>query len=34
MEKRPFVTNEQIQEIVKKYPTPFPGTKDTGSISR
>ena len=23
MEKRPFVTNEQIQEIVKKYPTPF-----------
>ena len=23
MEKIPFVTNEQIQEIVKKYPTPF-----------
>ena len=23
MEKRPFVTKEQLQEIVKKYPTPF-----------
>ena len=23
MEKKPFVTLEQIQEIVKTYPTPF-----------
>ncbi len=23
MEKKPFVTLEKIQEIVKKYPTPF-----------
>ena len=23
MEKKPFVTKEQIDEIVKKYPTPF-----------
>ena len=23
MEKRPFVTKEQIEEIVKTYPTPF-----------
>lgn len=23
MEKRPFVTKEQVEEIVKKYPTPF-----------
>ena len=23
MEKKPFVTLEQVQEIVKKYPTPF-----------
>ena len=22
MEKRPFVTKEQVEEIVKKYPTP------------
>ena len=23
MEKKPFVTKEQVEEIVKKYPTPF-----------
>ena len=23
MEKKPFVTKKQIEEIVKKYPTPF-----------
>ena len=23
MKKEPFVTNEQLQEIVKQYPTPF-----------
>ena len=23
MEKKPFVTKEQLEEIVKKYPTPF-----------
>ena len=23
MEKKPFVTKEQLDEIVKKYPTPF-----------
>ena len=23
MKKEPFVTNEQLKEIVKKYPTPF-----------
>ena len=23
MEKKPFVTLEQVQEIVKQYPTPF-----------
>ena len=23
MEKKPFVTKEQIEEIVKSYPTPF-----------
>lgn len=23
MKKEPFVTKEQLQEIVKKYPTPF-----------
>ena len=23
MEKKPFVTLEQVQEIVKTYPTPF-----------
>ena len=23
MEKKPFVTKEQIEEIVKTYPTPF-----------
>ncbi len=23
MKKRPFVTKEQIEEIVKTYPTPF-----------
>ena len=23
MKKKPFVTKEQLEEIVKKYPTPF-----------
>ena len=23
MEKKPFVTKEQLEEIVKEYPTPF-----------
>ncbi len=23
MNKKPFVTKEQLEEIVKKYPTPF-----------
>ncbi len=26
MKKKPFVTKEQLEEIVKKYPTPFIST--------
>ena len=27
MKKKPFVTKEQLEEIVKKYPTPFNAVK-------
>ena len=37
MSKKPFVTKEQVEEIVKTYPTPFhlydeKGIREKGSI--
>ena len=38
MNKTPFVTKEQLDEIMKTYPTPFhlyfPGTKDIRNTLR
>lgn len=32
MKKKPFVTKEQLEEIVKKYPTPFHLYDEKGTV--